>query len=52
MKELYTEGLATHGGPESYADVREGSGGALTGVRAGQAIEPESAGMKPARRRR
>ena len=52
MEESDTEGLAAHGGPESCAGVREGGGEALTGVRAGSAIEPESAGMKPARRRR
>ena len=40
MKELYVEGLASHDGPESCAGVREGAGEALTGVRAGRAIEP------------
>jgi hypothetical protein len=36
MRELYIEGLATHGGPESCAVVREGGGEALTGyVQAG-----------------
>src|SRR5205809_6957342 len=39
MKELYVEGLASHDGPESCAGVREGAGEALTGVRAGGAIE-------------
>ena len=43
MEELYAEGLATHGGPESCAVAREGSGEALTGVRAGRAIEPRNA---------
>ncbi len=36
MKESYAEGLATHSGPESCVTVREGSGEALTGVRAGR----------------
>ena len=40
MRELYVEGVAIHGGPESCAVVREGGGEALTGVRAGRAIEP------------
>lgn len=42
MEELYVEGLATRGGPESCAVVREGDGEALTGVRAGRAIEPRN----------
>jgi len=44
MEESDTEGLATHGGPESCAAVREGVGEALTGVRAGSAIEPRNQG--------
>ena len=40
MRELYIEGVATRGGPESCAGVREGVGEALTGVRVGWAIEP------------
>jgi hypothetical protein len=40
MKELYIEGLAIHGGPESCGGVREGAVEALTGVRVGWAIEP------------
>ena len=42
MRELYIEGLAIHGGPESCVGVREGAGEALTGVRAGWAIEPRN----------
>src|SRR5918994_821911 len=42
MKEPDTEGVATRGGPESCAGVREGVGEALTGVRAGWAIEPRN----------
>lgn len=40
MQELYIEGLATHDDPESCGGVREGDGEALTGARAGRAIEP------------
>jgi hypothetical protein len=40
MKELYSEGVAIHVGPESCVGVREGAGEALTGVRMGWAIEP------------
>src|SRR6187401_916070 len=42
MEELYAEGVATHGGPESCVDVPRGRGEALTGVRAGRAIEPRN----------
>jgi hypothetical protein len=42
MRELYIEGVATHGGPESCVVVRKGAGEALTGVRAGRAIEPRN----------
>ena len=42
MKELHTEGLATHGDPESCVASREGRGEALTGARAGRAIEPRN----------
>jgi len=48
MRELYVEGLATRDGPESCVDVREGAGEALTGVRAGQAIEPRNQGDRGA----
>ena len=40
MQELDGEGVAIHVGPESCVRVREGAGEALTGVRAGWAIEP------------
>jgi hypothetical protein len=42
MKELYIEGVAIHDGPESCVGVREDNGEALTGVRAGWAIEPRN----------
>ena len=48
MEESDIEGLATHGGPESCVGVREGDGEALTGVRAGQAIEPRNQGDRGA----
>ena len=62
MREPYIEGVAIHGGPESCVGVREGAGEALTGVRAGWAIEPRnhhfrgadavSRGGRPHRRQR
>ena len=42
MEELYVEGVATHDGPESCVGAREGAGEALTGARAGRAIEPRN----------
>jgi RNA-directed DNA polymerase len=48
MEESDIEGLATHGGPESCADAREGAGEALTGERAGRAIEPRNPGNRGA----
>ena len=42
MEELYVEGVATHGGPESCVDDPRGRGEALTGARAGRAIEPRN----------
>ena len=42
MEELYTEGVATHGDPESCVVAHEGGGEALTGARAGRAIEPRN----------
>jgi RNA-directed DNA polymerase len=44
MRESDIEGVASHGGPESCDGVREGVGEALTGVRAGWAIEPRNQG--------
>ena len=41
MEELYVEGVATHGGPESCVHIREGVGEALTGVRAGRVLSRE-----------
>ena len=48
MRESDTEGVATHGGPESCVCVREDPGEALTGVRAGRAIEPRNQGFRGA----
>ena len=48
MKELYVEGLASHDGPESCAGACEGAGEALTGVRAGGAIEPRNVDVRGA----
>src|SRR5215212_4108743 len=42
MEELYAEGVATHGAPSHASTSREGRGEALTGVRAGRAIEPRN----------
>jgi hypothetical protein len=42
MEELYAEGLATHGDPGSCVDDPRGRGEALTGARAGRAIEPRN----------
>lgn len=42
MEEPYTEELATHGDPESCVAVGNGGGEALTGARAGWAIEPRN----------
>ena len=42
MEELYAEGLATHGGPQSCVDDPRGRGEALTGARVGRAIEPRN----------
>jgi hypothetical protein len=48
MRELYIEGLATHGGPKPCVDVCEDMGEALAGVRAGRAIEPRNQGVRGA----
>jgi len=45
MEEPHIEGVATHGDPESCVGVRESGGEALTGVRAGWAIEPRYPGF-------
>jgi len=42
MEELYVEGPATHGDPESCVDVPRGCGEALIGARAGRVIEPRN----------
>jgi hypothetical protein len=42
MEELCTEGLVTHGDPESCVDDPRGRGEALAGARAGRAIEPRN----------
>ena len=41
-KNPYEEGVAIHPGPESCVGAREGDGEALTGARAGRAIEPRN----------
>ena len=48
MRTLYVEGVATHDGPESCVGARKGGGEALTGVRAGPAIEPRNHGVRGA----
>ena len=42
MKEPYIEGLANHDDPESCVGARKDVGEALTGARAGRAIEPRN----------
>src|SRR5512132_247620 len=48
MRELYAEGPATHGDPESCVDDPRGRGEALTGARVGRAIEPRNQGVRGA----
>jgi hypothetical protein len=48
MRELYIEGLAPHGGPESCVDDPRGRGEALTGVGAGRAMEPRNPSVRGA----
>jgi len=48
MKESYTEGLATHSGPESCGVSREGFVEALTGVRAGRVFSRERSKVRDA----
>jgi hypothetical protein len=51
MKEPHDEGLASHIGPESCADVRKDGGEALTGVRVGWVLSREIV-QRPGCRRR
>ena len=44
MQESYGEGVASHTGPESCGAARKGRGEAVTGGRAGRAIEPRKHG--------
>ena len=48
MRTLHVEGVATHDGPESCVDVRKDGSEALTGLRAGWAIEPGNQGIRGA----
>jgi hypothetical protein len=48
MRELHVEGPATHDDPESCVGVRKDVGEALTGARAGRAIEPRNQGNRGA----
>src|SRR6266496_387036 len=48
MKELYIEGVATHGDPEPCVGVRKGVGEASVGARAGRAMEPRNHGIRGA----
>jgi RNA-directed DNA polymerase len=52
MREPYVEGVANHDGPESCVGAREGVGEALTGVRAGRAVEPRNDPSSGCRRSR
>src|SRR6266545_4150967 len=49
LGELYTEGLAPHGGPGPCVDVPRGRGEAWVGVRAGLVLEPRNHGDRRAR---
>jgi hypothetical protein len=48
MKEPYEKGVAHHLDPESWVTTREGGGQALTGARAGRAIEPRKREVRDA----
>jgi hypothetical protein len=48
MKDPYDEGIANHIGPESCVGTREGVHEALTGGRAGRAIEPRNGDLRGA----
>ena len=50
MKELYTEGLATHGDPESCAGRRKAAGEALTGAHVGRVLSREITSSRGQRR--
>jgi len=46
MKESHAEGVASHGGPESCATVGNRRDEVLTGVRAGEVIEPRNQSLR------
>jgi hypothetical protein len=48
MREPYIEGVAIHGDPESCVGVPRGRSEALTGARAGWAIEPRNQAIRGA----
>jgi len=48
MQEPHIEGVATHDDPESCAVARKGGSEALTGARAGWAIEPRNPAVRGA----
>src|SRR5215472_3273040 len=48
MKESYSEGVASHTGPESCGATREGVAEALIGVRAGRVSSRESTSLRSA----
>ncbi len=50
MRESYGEGRASHTGPESCVDDREGGGEALTGGRAGRLLSREIHALSRKRR--
>ena len=48
MEEPHTEGIASHGDPESCVGVREGVGEALTGAHAGRVLSREITSVRGA----